>query len=1391
QRHTQVLSRKHLGVCGGVILTLLFCFCSQEHPASYLLLAPGSLQPGLQTTLSVTILGSSPVLVSAGITHQNQMVAMNSVTVEGVCFSRGHVSMLGEIQRDESSHRSPYLLHVKGHVNEVEVFSNETELTFDPKCFSTFIQTDKPNYRPGQAVRMRVVSLGPDGRPNHSPVNVTVRDPRGNLLRQWLAVDGVHGVVSKEFQLSENPPVGQWSIVARVSDAVTEKHFSVAKDASPTFSVHIQAPKRVHRDQVLQGSVQAKYVYGKPVRGHVNLTFIYPPRWRLTSTFLSLLQIDGTADFTFDLLGYRHVEKSHLGMAFYDGNVDDESVTVLVHVTDQLTGLTCNSRTTVFVATSRYDLCFEGHPKMLKPSLSFVAMLKVSTYNKQPLSLEDRQKPVRVSVKQQKQQGWMEGVEEEEEMVAEEMELHVPADGIIPLSITLKNDTGILLIEAYFGDSHHSLQLYRGYSSPSHSYLQIQRPPTPAQVGSPVTLNIQSNFPVFQIRYLVKAGGQVVSAGAGAAPLSLLPEASWAPLACVLVYCLHPTGEVVNDQIELPVTPVTNNKVSLSWSRSVVEPGDQVVLRVTAEEPASLVGVLVVDKATQRGGSHNDLTLDSMLHKPELLDAYPIFQMGDPYSVFKTCDLVAMTDAMLQVPEHLLYLDALAEEELLHHQDEGSAMEEDEHLQEHFPETWIWKDVHTGHSVSSDIQVTVPDSLTTWVVSAFVVSENLGLGFAEAPVELTVLKDFFLSLNLPACVIRGEELLLEVVVFNYLPHQVEVTVTVAESHMFQFVFSDQGGLATPFVTHLFVESQGEASVHIPIRPLVLGEVPVSVEAKTSTASDSMVRTVVVKAEGLEQFFSSSLLLELSSQSSLAEHLSFSFPPDVVMGSQRASVTVVGDLLGPSISGLDHLIRMPHGCGEQNMINFAPNVYVLQYLSATGQADPETTARATAYMSTGYEQELTYQRADGSFSAFGDSDAAGSTWLSAFVLRCFLQARPFIGVDAQVLEGVAAWLSTQQGAGGRFEESGRVIHTELKGGLEGPVSLTAYVLIALMEDPDLSVSGALGFLETRLDLGISSNYSLSLVAYALALANSSRAPLALQELMGRAELKDGVPLWSSPEAGRSRSSWQPRSADIEMASYVLLSHHKLGLIAEGVKLMKWLSQQRNDRGGFRGTQDTVVALQALATLAALTSSHDIDLTVRVNTDEWVAAAVFHVDQDNYLLHQSQQIEAGEGLHLQVTAEGWGLALFQLNVFYNVWRVEPTRKRRDSQEPGAEPEAFRLSVELFDSDSHPAHLSICLSLVQGLALSATGMAIVEAGLLSGFVLPPDGIQTDDVVRKVETPPGKVIVYLDSVTTSEVCLSIPLMVQNKVAKVQEASVLVYDYYESTRRATQTYNS
>lgn len=80
-------------------------------------------------------------------------------------------------------------------------------------------------------------------------------------------------------------------------------------------------------------------------------------------------------------------------------------------------------------------------------------------------------------------------------------------------------------------------------------------------------------------------------------------------------------------------------------------------------------------------------------------------------------------------------------------------------------------------------------------------------------------------------------------------------------------------------------------------------------------------------------------------------------------------------------------------------------------------------------------------------------------LTAFVLRCFGQAKPFINIDPHVLHSAAAWITNQQGADGRFEEPGRVIHTELQGGLDGPVSLTAYVLIGLLEDSAIKVRPA--------------------------------------------------------------------------------------------------------------------------------------------------------------------------------------------------------------------------------------------------------------------------------------------------------------------------------------------
>ena len=41
------------------------------------------------------------------------------------------------------------------------------------------------------------------------------------------------------------------------------------------------------------------------------------------------------------------------------------------------------------------------------------------------------------------------------------------------------------------------------------------------------------------------------------------------------------------------------------------------------------------------------------------------------------------------------------------------------------------------------------------------------------------------------------------------------------------------------------------------------------------------------------------------------------------------MSAVGDLLGPTLENLGSLVRMPYGCGEQNMLNFAPNIFILR------------------------------------------------------------------------------------------------------------------------------------------------------------------------------------------------------------------------------------------------------------------------------------------------------------------------------------------------------------------------------------------------------------------------------------------------------------------------------
>lgn len=63
------------------------------------------------------------------------------------------------------------------------------------------------------------------------------------------------------------------------------------------------------------------------------------------------------------------------------------------------------------------------------------------------------------------------------------------------------------------------------------------------------------------------------------------------------------------------------------------------------------------------------------------------------------------------------------------------------------------------------------------------------------------------------------------------------------------------------------------------------------------------------------------------------------------------------------------------------------------------------------------------------------------------------------VSQSVLTRAVTWLLEHQGPRGDFGEVGRVIHTEMQAGLDdAPAALTAFVLIALLEDENYAVGG---------------------------------------------------------------------------------------------------------------------------------------------------------------------------------------------------------------------------------------------------------------------------------------------------------------------------------------------
>uniref|UniRef100_A0A3P9C668 Alpha-2-macroglobulin n=1 Tax=Maylandia zebra TaxID=106582 RepID=A0A3P9C668_9CICH len=1257
----------------------------------------------------------------------------------------------------------------------------------------TFIQTDKPIYLPGQKVNFRVVAMDNKMRPANQ------LDPHSNRIGQWLNETSNSRILQLSYSLDAEAPEGPYQIIVSMGERKISHNFKVEKYVLPKFDVTVNISEEV---SIGQEDVEAKvYTYGQPVPGRVTVNVCRPINLQV-----SLLYKTGCATFSFNMSIFTKMDQKVL----------QDVLDIRAKVEEEGTGKLCYSfkMTHQCIVTISYVLgkvSFINVPKVWERGSNVEGKVRAVYHNNTPVC----DAPVYLFTGRMWQTRSLQNLTTDSNGVAsfsfstdnfdQDIQLHVMGNpgyrtayydrGFHTLSMSQPSSPDIKTISSLEVQKKDKAASCDAEEDVSVNYTIVGESPGSVDVIYLVTLTLVCFVDLWMHVWTC------VSVNEGQVSFKVRVSPEMAPEFQVVAYAILPSEDVIAHSADFSTDKCFSNKVSeiLEFSPSSAVPGEETNMQVTAL-PRSLCGVSAIDKSVLIKEPGKTLDADKVtifdllpLKKSsgipyEVHDAteclnvrpkryvlpHPSQEQNDAYAVFQvkykyTCESVKLNLNTIVFVVAPVFADLCV---LLKYVE--SRTEDGDKLA--FSIAFI-DDGKRG------VSLTVPDTITTWETEAFCLSSQ---GFGLAPrKEMKVFQPFFLELTMPYSIIRGEHFELRATVFNYLTSCIMVTVTPGPSSDYTL---------TPLSGDLYTSclcANERKTLRWTMIPTALGavNVTVSAEAVASHVScdnevvsvpdrgriDVVTKSLIVKAEGTETTKTYNWLL-CPKGSPLTEEAEIHLPENVIEGSARTSVSVLGDILARALKNLDGLLQMPYGCGEQNMALLAPNIYILHYLKGTQQLTAAIMEKATNFLTSGYQRQLNYKSADGAYTTFGTGP--GNTWLTAFVVRSFAKAQSFIFIDPRKIEESKTWLQHKQQENGCFEKSGKLFHNGMKGGVSDEVTLSAYVTAAFLEmntsqhDPVMNKS--LACLKESLS-DLSNTYTTALLAYVFTLAGDveTRAHL-LQHLDTVAVREGGFLYWSQTAAETSAS------LSVEISSYVLLAKLSASPTAEDLGyasgIIRWLTGQQNYYGGFSSTQDTVVALQALALYSTLVFSAEGWSTVTVQAPS--SQLTFDVNQGNKLLYQEEALQDVSGKY-RLEVKGTACASVQISATYNI----PTPADVTTL-------SVRVHLEVNTSESARPKFTVYSGKEE-----TTNMVILDIKMLSGFSPDPESLKSLKrglLVSRVEQKEDHVLVYIEELSKdTPINHSLEIIQELPVDNLKPAVVKIYDYYQPGPSLTKLYSN
>lgn len=338
----------------------------------YTIVAPDTIQPDYDYAVTTTMYDNVvPITIKIAIAgpffNERKTIVIPSCGSETIHF---HIPV--SIQDDDSD----YLYELQAEGVNGFVFKESKKLRFKCEKPKVYIQTDKAMYKPGDLVQYRIMALDENIRPAKikERINLCIQDSSCNQIKQINDISLTRGIYRGDFQLSEQPVLGEWAIditTGEQNKSKTTKTFEVAKYILPKFSVDIEAPRYVAvLDKVLKIVVRSTYTYGKPVKGKLMVTAELDPSSDPESSDSDSSHHDSSAHKILDIIDekgeveFNLIDDLHL---LHHSHYYDVEVKITATMKEAFTGLEQSTTKTIDLLRSRYNI------KVLKKSRGYIA----------------------------------------------------------------------------------------------------------------------------------------------------------------------------------------------------------------------------------------------------------------------------------------------------------------------------------------------------------------------------------------------------------------------------------------------------------------------------------------------------------------------------------------------------------------------------------------------------------------------------------------------------------------------------------------------------------------------------------------------------------------------------------------------------------------------------------------------------------------------------------------------------------------------------------------------------------------------------------------------------------------------------------------------------------